>query len=396
MTLSGKTVLLGVSGGIAAYKSANVARLLMKQGAAVHVIMTPNATEFISPMTFEELTGHKCPVDTFNRNFEYSVEHVALAKQADVFLVAPATANVIGKIRAGVADDMLTTTIMACSCPKILAPAMNSNMYLNPIVQDNLKALADYGYVIVEPAVGMLANGDTGVGRMPDESVLVEAVIRTIGYEKDLAGKTVLITAGPTREAIDPVRFISNHSTGKMGYALARAALHRGAKVILVSGPVSLTPPDGAETVSVVSAQEMFEAVSARADEADIVIMSAAVADYRPETAADEKIKKTDGPAVLTLARTQDILKTVGASKKPGQFLCGFAMESTDLLENARKKLKEKGADMIVANSIRTPGSGFGTDTNQVILLTESGEQELPLLSKEEVAHRIFDEIVKR
>lgn len=394
--LKGKTVLLGVTGGIAAYKIANLASALVKLHADVNVIMTQNATNFINPITFESLTGNKCIVDTFDRNFKFKVEHIALAELADVFMVAPASANVIGKIANGIADDMLTTTFMACKKKKILAPAMNTNMYENPIVQDNIKKLKDYGMEIIEPATGYLACGATGSGKLPDEKILLEYILREIAYKKDLSGKTVLVTAGPTREAIDPVRFISNHSTGKMGYAIARAASLRGARVILVSGPVSIEPPLFAELVPVVSAEDMYNAVMKYKDEADIIIKSAAVADYTPATMSSEKIKKQDGDMRIELRRTKDILKELGQSRRENQFICGFAMETENLIENAVKKLESKNVDMIVANSLKTEGAGFGTDTNVVTLITKDGKTELPLMSKIDVAMKILDNTVNR
>lgn len=394
--LNGKTVLLGVTGGIAAYKIANLASALVKLHADVNVIMTQNATNFINPITFESLTGNKCIVDTFDRNFKFKVEHIALAELADVFMVAPASANVIGKIANGIADDMLTTTFIACKKKKILAPAMNTNMYENPIVQDNIKKLKDYGMEIIEPATGYLACGTTGSGKLPDEKILLEYILREVAYEKDLSGKTVLVTAGPTREAVDPVRFISNHSTGKMGYAIARCASLRGARVILVSGPVSIEPPLFAELVPVVSAEDMYNAVMKYKYEADIIIKSAAVADYTPVTISSEKIKKQDGDMRIELKRTKDILKELGQSRRENQFICGFAMETENLIENAVKKLESKNVDMIVANSLKTEGAGFGTDTNVVTLITEDGKTELPLMSKDEVAMKILDAAVNR
>ncbi len=394
--LKGKTVLLGITGGIAAYKIANLASALVKLHADVNVIMTQNATNFINPITFESLTGNKCIVDTFDRNFKFKVEHIALAELADVFMIAPASANVIGKIANGIADDMLTTTFMACKKKKILAPAMNTNMYENPIVQDNIKKLKDYGMEIIEPATGYLACGATGSGKLPDEKILLEYILREVAYEKDLSGKTVLVTAGPTREAVDPVRFISNHSTGKMGYAIARCASLRGARVILVSGPVSIEPPLFAELVPVVSAEDMYNAVMKYKDDADIIIKSAAVADYTPVTISSEKIKKQDGDMRIELKRTRDILKELGQSRRENQFICGFAMETENLIENAVRKLKSKNVDMIVANSLKTEGAGFGTDTNVVTLITKDGKTELPLMSKDEVAMKILDAAVNR
>ena len=394
--LKGKTVLLGVTGGIAAYKIANLASALVKLHADVNVIMTQNATNFINPITFESLIGNKCIVDTFDRNFKFKVEHIALAELADVFMIAPASANVIGKIANGIADDMLTTTFMACKKKKILAPAMNTNMYENPIVQDNIKKLKDYGIEIIEPATGYLACGTTGSGKLPDEKILLEYILREIAYEKDLSGKTVLVTAGPTREAVDPVRFISNHSTGKMGYAIARCASLRGARVILVSGPVSIEPPLFAQLVPVVSAEDMYNAVMKYKYEADIIIKSAAVADYTPVAVSSEKIKKQDGDMRIELRRTKDILKELGQSRRENQFICGFAMETENLIENAFKKLESKNVDMIVANSLKTEGAGFGTDTNVVTLITKDGKTELPLMSKDEVAMKILDAAVNR
>jgi len=394
--LKGKTVVLGVTGSIAAYKIANLASMLVKMHAQVHVLMTKNATNFINPITFETLTSTKCLVDTFDRNFQYSVEHVALAKQADVVLIAPASANVIGKIAGGIADDMLTTTVMACKCKKIIAPAMNTNMYENPIVQDNLEKLRHYGYEIIAPAVGYLACKDVGAGKLPSEEVLLEYILREIRFEKDLEGKKVLVTAGPTVEAIDPVRFISNRSTGKMGYALARVAMQRGARVTLVSGPVSLEPPLFVDVVPVESAEDMFQAVTSRLAEQDIIIKAAAVADYRPDHPVDEKVKKKDGDATLTMERTEDILSYLGAHKKPGQFLCGFSMETEHMLENSRAKLAKKNADMIVANNLKVAGAGFGTDTNVVTLITADDCRELEIMSKADVASAIVSEILKK
>ncbi len=389
--LKGKTVVLAVSGSIAAYKIANLARMLKKLNCNVQVLMTQNATQFINPITFESLTGNKCLIDTFDRNFQYSVEHVALAKLADVVLIAPASANVIGKIANGLADDMLTTTVMACPCKKIVSPAMNHNMYHNPIVQDNLAKLERFGYEIVAPDRGMLANGDTGDGRMPEESVLLEYVLKEIACEKDLAGKKVLVTAGATRESIDPVRFITNHSSGKMGCALARAAMLRGAEVTLVAAHMDVAPPRFVNVVPVISAADMFREVTERADAQDYIIKAAAVADYTPVTTADSKMKKSDGDMSIPLKRTQDILKYLGEHKKAGQVLCGFSMETDHVLENSRKKLASKNCDMICANSLRTAGAGFGTDTNVITVITAKQELELELMSKEAAAHRILD-----
>lgn len=394
--LQGKTVVLAVTGSIAAYKIANLASTLSKLHADIHVLMTENATNFIHPITFETLTQNKCLIDTFDRNFQYSVEHVVLAKRADVVLVAPASANVIGKLAHGIADDMLTTTVMACSCPKIISPAMNTNMYENPIVQDNLQRLKGFGMQVIEPEVGLLACRDVGAGKLPSEDILLQYILREAACEKDLAGKKVLVTAGPTREAIDPVRFISNHSTGKMGYAIAKNAVMRGAQVTLVTGPVAIAPPLFADIVSVESAQDMFEAVAARAQEQDIIIKAAAVADYTPQTVADEKIKKADGSDGIALRRTQDILAWLGEHRRPGQFLCGFSMETENMLENSRQKLRKKKVDMIVANNLKEDGAGFGTDTNVVTLITDQGQKELPLLTKEQVAGEILDFILLR
>lgn len=392
--LKGKTVVLAISGSIAAYKMANVARMLLKQHCDVEVLMTQNATQFINPITFESLTGHKCLVDTFDRNFQYSVEHVALAKRADVVLVAPASANVIGKIANGIADDMLTTTVMACPCKKIVSPAMNHNMYHNPIVQDNIEKLKHFGYEIITPATGMLANGDIGDGRMPEESVLFEAVVKEIACEKDLVGKKVLISAGATREPIDPVRFITNHSSGKMGYALARAAMHRGAEVTVVAAHTDVEPPLFVNVVPVQTAAEMYDAIVSRAQDYDFVIKAAAVADYTPAVTADNKIKKKDGDMSIPLVRTKDILKALGENKRPGQILCGFSMETENVLENSRKKLESKHCDMICANSLKSAGAGFGTDTNIVTLITKNSEESLELMSKEQVAHKILDKLM--
>ncbi len=395
--LKGKCVVLGVTGSIAAYKIANLASALVKLGADVNVIMTKNATNFINPITFETLTSNKCLVDTFDRNFQFNVEHVALAKRADIFMVAPASANVIGKMAHGIADDMLTTTILAAKCKKLVSPAMNTNMFTNQIVQDNIETLKKYGFEIIEPASGYLACGDTGAGKMPEPEVLLEYILRELAHDHDLAGKKVLITAGPTEEAIDPVRYITNHSTGKMGYALAKAAMERGASVTLVSGPVALKPPMFIDVVNIRSAAEMAEAVKSRADECDIIIKSAAVADYRPTTVATEKIKKKDGEhSSIELERTEDILSYLGEHKRDNQFICGFSMETENMLENSKAKLKKKNVDMIVANNLRTAGAGFGTDTNVVTLITADDAKELPIMSKDEVAHAIFDEIGKK
>lgn len=393
--LKGKCVVLGVTGSIAAYKIANLASALVKLGADVNVIMTKNATNFINPITFETLTSNKCLVDTFDRDFQFNVEHVALAKRADIFVVAPASANVIGKMAHGIADDMLTTTILAAKCKKLVSPAMNTNMFENQIVQDNLEILKKYGFEIIQPASGYLACGDTGAGKMPEPDVLLAYILREIGHEHDMAGKRVLVTAGPTEEAIDPVRFITNHSTGKMGYAIAKAAMERGAQVTLVSGPVSIEPPMFVDVVNVRSAAEMAEAVKSRAADCDIIIKSAAVADYRPINVAAEKIKKKDGESSsIALERTEDILSYIGANKREGQFICGFSMETENMLENSKKKLEKKNVDMIVANNLRTQGAGFGTDTNVVTLIKKDETCELPMMSKDDVAHAIFDSIL--
>mgnify|MGYP000727177508 FL=1 len=391
--LKGKTVVLAVSGSIAAYKIASLASALKKLHANVQVLMTKNAVNFINPITFESLTGNKCLVDTFDRNFQYSVEHVALAKQADVVLVAPASANVIGKIAHGIADDMLTTTVMACKCKKIIAPAMNTNMFDNPILQDNLKILEHYGYEVISPAVGYLACGDTGAGKMPEPELLLQYILREIAYEKDMQGKRVLVTAGPTQESIDPVRFITNHSTGKMGYAIAKMCMLRGAEVTLVSGPTSIAKPEFVHVVDVVTAKEMYEEVTKRAKDQDIIIKAAAVADYRPKSVSSEKMKKKDDDLAIPMERTDDILKFLGEHKKEHQFLCGFSMETENMLENSRAKLKKKNLDMIVANNLKVAGAGFGTDTNVVTMIRENKETELPIMSKEEVAGAILDEI---
>ena len=393
--LKGKTVVLGVTGSVAAYKTANLARMIKKLGGNVHVLMTKNAENFINPFTFETLTQNKCLVDTFDRNFQYSVEHVAIAKEADVVMIAPASANVIGKIANGIADDMLTTTVMACPCKKIIAPAMNHNMYHNPIVQDNIEKLKRFGYTIVTPDCGMLANGDTGDGRMPEESMLLEYILREIAHTKDLFGKRVLITAGATRESIDPVRFITNHSTGKMGMELARAAIYRGAEVTIVKGATEVEPHKFAKVINVESAQEMYDAVMKHSHDADIIIKAAAVADYTPKKVSTQKIKKTDSDYAIELTRTRDILKTLGENKKQNQFLCGFSMETENLIENSKKKLDSKNADMICANSICDEGAGFGTDTNVITIITKNNTVTLPLLSKFDCANAIYDEILK-
>ena len=393
--LKGKTVVLAVSGSIAAYKIASLASALKKLHANVQVLMTKNAVNFINPITFESLTGNKCLVDTFDRNFQYSVEHVALAKQADVVLVAPASANVIGKIAHGIADDMLTTTVMACKCKKIIAPAMNTNMFDNPILQDNLKILEHYGYEVISPAVGYLACGDTGAGTMPEPALLLQYILREIAYEKDMQGKRVLVTAGPTQESIDPVRFITNHSTGKMGYAIAKMCMLRGAEVTLVSGPTSVAKPEFVHVVDVVTAKEMYEEVTKRAKDQDIIIKAAAVADYRPKSVSSEKMKKKDDDLAISMERTDDILKFLGEHKKEHQFLCGFSMETENMLENSRKKLEKKNLDMIVANNLKVEGAGFAGDTNVVTIITGQEEVSLGKMTKEETALRILDEILK-
>lgn len=395
MLLKGKHIILGVSGSIAAYKIASLASMLMKKQADVTVIMTQNATNFIHPITFESLTGNKCLIDTFDRNFQHSVEHVSLAKQTDVMLVAPASANVIAKAAHGLADDMLTTTLLACQCPKIFAPAMNTRMYQNPVVQDNLKILEQYGMEVITPASGYLACGDTGEGKMPEPEALYEAIVKAL-TPKDMAGRKVLVTAGPTQEKLDPVRYISNHSTGKMGYAIARAAMLRGADVTLVSGKTALQPLAGVKMVPVVSAADMARAVKDVAEEQDIIIKAAAVADYRPAQTADEKMKKKDGELTIALERTEDILAYLGAHRREGQFICGFSMETEHMLENSRAKLEKKNIDMIVANNLRQEGAGFGTDTNVVTLLTKEEILELPMLSKEEVADRLLAFILEK
>lgn len=392
--LKGKHIILGVTGSIAAYKIASLASMLRKKHADVTVIMTQNATNFINPITFETLTGNKCLVDTFDRNFQYSVEHVALAKQADVFLVAPASANVIAKAAYGLADDMLTTTFLACTCPKIVAPAMNTRMFQNEIVQDNLKRLEQYSMEVIRPASGYLVCGDTGEGKMPEPEILYEYIVRAL-TPKDMAGKNLLVTAGPTQEKMDPVRYISNHSTGKMGYAIATQAMRRGANVTLVSGKVTIEPPIGVTVIPVVSAADMAQAVKEKAASQDIIIKAAAVADYRPADVAEEKVKKKDDDLSLTLERTEDILAYLGAHRREGQFLCGFSMETEHMLENSRAKLEKKNIDMIVANNLKQQGAGFGTDTNVVTLLTRNETVELPIMSKEEVADALLDYIMK-
>lgn len=394
--LKGKTVVLGVTGSIAAYKIADLASKLSKLHCNVHVIMTKNATNFINPITFETLTNNKCLVDTFDRNFQYSVEHVALAKQADVVLVAPATANVIAKMAHGLADDMLTTTVLACTCPKIVSPAMNTQMLHNPITQDNIEILKHYGFEIIEPATGMLACKDIGDGKLPDTDVLLDYILKSIAFEKDMEGLNVLVTAGPTQEALDPVRYITNHSTGKMGYAIARNAMLRGANVTLVTGETSIAKPRFVDVVNIKSAADMFEAVTSRADKQDIIIKAAAVADYTPANVSDDKIKKSDEDMSIPLDRTQDILKYLGLNKRPGQFLCGFSMETKDMLENSRRKLIHKNLDMIVANNLKQAGAGFGVDTNVITMITPGKEIALELMSKDEAAEQILDEILRQ
>ena len=393
--LKGKTVVLAVSGSIAAYKIASLASALGKLHADVQVLMTQNATNFINPITFETLTGNKCLVDTFDRNFQYSVEHVALAKRADVVLVAPASANVIGKIANGIADDMLTTTVMACKCKKIISPAMNTQMFENPIVQDNLKKLEHYGYEVIQPAVGLLACKDVGAGKMPEPETLLEYILREVAYEKDLKGKKILVTAGPTQEPIDPVRYLTNHSSGKMGYAIAKVCSMRGADVTLVSGKTAIKSPLFVDVVPVTTARDMYEAVTSRFDQQDIVIKAAAVAVYRPKTISDQKVKKADGELSIEMERTDDILKYLGEHKREDQFLCGFSMETEHMLENSRKKLEKKNLDMIVANNVKVEGAGFAGDTNIVTLITKDDETQLPLLSKEETAVEIMNKILE-
>lgn len=392
--LKGKTVLLGITGSIAAYKIAYLASALHKLHADVHVLMTENATNFINPITFETLTGNKCLVDTFDRNFQFQVEHVSIAKKADVVMIAPASANVIGKLANGLADDMLTTTVMACRCQKILAPAMNTAMYENPVVQDNIRKLQTYGYEVITPASGYLACGDTGAGKMPEPETLLEYILKEAAFQKDLAGKKLLVTAGPTQEAIDPVRCLTNHSSGKMGYAIAKMAMLRGAEVTLVSGPTAIEPPPFVKVVPVTSARDMFEAVTGLSDEQDIIIKAAAVADYRPKQVSEDKVKKKDDQASIELERTDDILKYLGQHKKQGQFLCGFSMETRDMLRNSRAKLEKKNLDMVAANNLKVEGAGFQGDTNVLTLITQDEEVSLPLMSKEDAALKILDKIL--
>ncbi|MEI3110881.1 MAG: bifunctional phosphopantothenoylcysteine decarboxylase/phosphopantothenate--cysteine ligase CoaBC [Oscillospiraceae bacterium] len=394
--LQGKTVVLGVTGGIAAYKMPNLASALVKLGCNVQVLMTQNATQFITAVTFETLTGNKALVDTFDRNFSFQVEHIAVADQADLVMIAPATANVIAKLAHGLADDMLTTTVLACNCPKIVVPAMNTKMYENPVTQDNLNILRHYGWEVVEPASGYLACGAVGKGKMPEPEVLLQVILHDLAHEKDMAGKKVLVTAGPTQEALDPVRYLTNHSSGKMGYAIAQAAARRGAQVTLVSGPVALKRLPYVETVDVVSAQEMFEAVTTRAAEQDIIIKAAAVADYRPTVVAEDKMKKSDDALSIPLERTQDILGWLGQHRQPGQFLCGFSMETQNMVENSRKKLEKKRVDMIAANNLKVEGAGFGVDTNLLTLITKDELDELPMVTKEAAADLLLDSILKR
>lgn len=394
--LQGKCVLLGITGGIAAYKMANVASGLRKAGATVHVIMTENATKFITPLTFETLTNNRCVVDTFARDFQYDVKHISLAKAADLILIAPATANVIAKLANGLADDMLTTTVLAARCKKLVAPAMNTAMLENPITQDNLAKLKKYGFGIIEPAVGMLACKDVGSGKLPEPETLLDCIAMELAREKDMAGLHVTVTAGPTQEALDPVRYLTNHSTGRMGYAIAREAMLRGADVTLISGPTALKPVPGVKTVDVVSARDMFEAVQAALPETDILVKAAAVADYRPVSIAEDKIKKQDGDMAIPLERTDDILGWVAEHRHPGLFVCGFSMETRDMLENSRKKLDRKHLDMIAANNLKVAGAGFGVDTNVVTILTADGIQELPLMGKDQVAAKLLDAILER
>lgn len=393
--LKGKTVLLGVTGSIAAYKIASLASALKKLHADVHVLMTQNATNFINPITFESLTGNKCLVDTFDRNFQFQVEHVSIAKKADVVMIAPASANVIGKLAHGIADDMLTTTVMACKCEKYISPAMNTNMFENPIVQDNLKTLEHYGYEVIQPASGYLACGDTGAGKMPEPETLLAYIEKEIAREKDLQGKKILVTAGPTQEAIDPVRYITNHSSGKMGYAIAKAAMLRGAEVTLVSGRTAIEAPLFVKVVPIVTAKDMFEAVTRISNEQDIIIKAAAVADYRPAVVSSEKVKKKEGQMSIELERTDDILKYLGENKREGQFLCGFSMETQNMISNSRAKLEKKNLDMVAANNVKEAGAGFQGDTNVLTLITQKEETSLPLMSKEDAANKLLDKILE-
>ena len=393
--LKGKTILLGVTGGIAAYKAAALASALVKQHAAVEVVMTQNATQFVTPLTFEQLTGRRTMVDTFDRNFSHQVEHISLAQRTDLVIVAPATANVCAKLAHGLADDMLTTTVLACKCPKLIAPAMNTNMYENPVTQDNLEILRKYGWDVIEPASGRLACGAVGKGKMPEPEDLVQHILKYLAFSHDLVGKHILVTAGPTRESLDPVRYLTNHSTGKMGYALAKMAMLRGAEVTLVTGPTAITPPPFVNVVSVTSAQDMFDAVTKNAQECDIIIKAAAVADYTPADYSDNKVKKKDGDMFIPLKRTQDILKYLGEHRRPGQVICGFSMETQDMLENSRAKLEKKNVDMICANNLKQSGAGFGVDTNVITMITKEETIELPMLTKEQAANAILDQCSK-
>ena len=390
--LTGKTILLGVTGGIAAYKAAALASALVKLHAAVEVVMTQNATKFVTPLTFEQLTGRRTMVDTFDRNFSHQVEHISLAQRTDLVIIAPATANVCAKLAHGLADDMLTTTVLACKCPKLIAPAMNTNMYENPVTQDNLEILRRYGWEVIDPACGRLACGAVGAGKMPEPETLVQHILRRIALNQDFSGKRVLVTAGPTQEALDPVRYLTNHSTGKMGYALAKMAMLRGAEVTLISGPTAIAPPPFVEVVPVVSAQDMFQAVADRAEQADFIFKAAAVADYTPAEYHDDKMKKADGQLAIPLKRTQDILRYLGERRRPGQVLCGFSMETQNLVENSQKKLAAKHLDMVCANNLKVAGAGFGVDTNVITLITHAGVQQLPLQSKEAAANAILDQ----
>lgn len=393
--LKGKTILLGVTGGIAAYKAAALASTLVKQHASVEVVMTQNATQFITPLTFEQLTGRRTMVDTFDRNFSHQVEHISLAERTDLVIIAPATANVCAKLAHGLADDMLTTTVLACRCPKLIAPAMNTNMYENPVTQDNLDTLRHYGWDVIEPASGRLACGAVGKGKMPEPEDLLQYILKYLAFPHDLTGKRVLVTAGPTQESLDPVRYLTNHSTGKMGYAIAKTAMLRGAEVTLVSGPTAITPPPFVNVIPVCSAQDMFEAVAANAPQSDFIFKAAAVADYTPLSYQDNKMKKKDGDLSIPLKRTQDILKYLGENKRPGQIICGFSMETQNMLENSREKLTKKNVDMICANNLKVAGAGFGVDTNIITVITKDSVTELPLQSKESAANAIINEAIK-